>query len=240
MQVRILILIAFVSLLACKGGEKNTQANNASTDSLVSEKDTFLISHYTFYIHPASASEYNNKHPGLFEGPEEEHLKRDAAKVRRQGHKLFFKCRNGKEAMLENKLTDDEDHAEYKYLGQLSDKGYYVIAANFYEWYNYFLISEANGDTTVLRGLPSVSPDGKMLLSGNADLIAGFTDNGYELYRLTNEGPMLLGSRELLTWGPESTYWTNDSELMVRRIVIDTLAPNSERKEYIKMRVKSN
>lgn len=238
MQARIFALIIFASLLACKGSDKSAHTNDSSSDSLVSEKDTFLISHYRFYIQPASAAEYNNTYIRAFEGPEEEHLKQDAVKVRRQGHKLFFKCENGKEAVLENRLTDGEDHVEYTYLGQLSDKSYYVISANFYEWYNYFLINEVNGDTTWLRGLPILSPNGKMILSGNADLIAGFTDNGYELYRITNDGLMLLGTRELLTWGPEATYWKNDSELMVRRIVIDTLAPNSERKEYIKMSVK--
>lgn len=239
MQARNLLLIVLISLFACKGGDKGAHHNDHSSDSLVAEKDTFLISHYRFYIQPASAGEYDNKYIRSFEGTEEEHLKQDAAKVRRQGLKLLFKCRNGREAVLENRLTEGEDHVEYEYLGQLHDESYYVVSANFYEWYNYFLINQANGDTVVLRGLPILSPNGKMILSGNADLFAGFTDNGYELYRVTNDGLMLLGTRELLTWGPEATYWQNDSELMVQRIVIDTLAPNSERKEFIRMKMRN-
>lgn len=238
MQARNFALIVLVSLFACKGGDKDAHHNDHASGSLVAEKDTFLISHYRFYIHPASASEYNNQYTKAFEGTEEEHLRQDAAKVRRQGSRLVFKCREGKEAILENRLTDGEDHVEYKYLGQLQDQGYYVISANFYEWYNYFLINELNGDTTVMRGLPVLSPNGKWILSGNADLVAGFTENGYELYRITNDGLMLLGTRELITWGPEATYWKNDSELLVRRIVIDTLTPSTERKDYIRMKLR--
>ncbi|HWY35057.1 MAG TPA: hypothetical protein VNX68_10450, partial [Nitrosopumilaceae archaeon] len=79
------------------------------------------------------------------------------------------------------------------------------------------------------------SPDKNYFISGNADLVAGFVFNGFDLYEIKNKKIHLIGRRELSNWGPEKIAWINNSSLLVQRIISDTTKPDKVRSEYVKL-----
>jgi len=88
--------------------------------------------------------------------------------------------------------------------------------ASYYEAYGYILVHKATGEMTELYGMPVVSPDKKYILSFNQDLEAGFTFNGFQFFEL-KEKPILIGTHELLTWGPDNVVWKDSNTLLVQQ-----------------------
>jgi len=74
---------------------------------------------------------------------------------------------NGKKVVFEdNKGTPyDEDRKSFRYLGQVKVLGCYLVEQHLFESTDYVLINKKTGKTNTLAGMPSVSPDGKILFN---------------------------------------------------------------------------
>jgi hypothetical protein len=131
----------------------------------------------------------------------------------------------------EEEEGDDEKYVTYQYRGYSKEVNQFVVYGAFYEWYDYLLIDGVTGDTTDLCGIPIVSPGKKQLISGNADLDAGYTFNGIELYD-DSHPPNILASRELTKWGPKIIKWKDDNTLYIEASVLDS---TGEKTDYFKL-----
>jgi len=80
---------------------------------------------------------------------------------------LTLPLRNGKHIVLKDNSGRpyDEDRKHYTYYGFIKSLDCYVIAQQLYEGLNYLLINKNDGAIVPLRGVPALSPDGKIMFS---------------------------------------------------------------------------
>tara|TARA_B110000285_G_scaffold92393_1_gene105823 strand:- start:379 stop:1065 length:687 start_codon:yes stop_codon:yes gene_type:complete len=165
---------------------------------------------------------------------ESKYLKEDSLKVIRLNDTLVFNLNNGKKAHLINDDSNGERYGQYSYLGTLDNLNQFIVYGSFWEWHNYILIDMESGDTNYLAGFPVLSPDKKTIISGNCDLIAGYTFNGLELYN--NSSPIKkICSTELMSWGPDKIKWIDDSSLIIKGYISDTSLDNLQKLEYFRI-----
>lgn len=234
MNSRNLISVLFIFVLSCEPKVKHAEK---PVNQHVVVADTFMIADKVFRLKEGlTKSDFDELVSFAFDTSEVRNLLKDSALVKRSGDTLTFKIANGKKVTLaDNKNTDGDEYADYDYMGYLTDIKHFVVFGAFYEWYNYLLISEKTGDTILLRGEPVLSPDKKLLVSGNLDLVAGFTENGFELYSVENATLKLIGKKELSSWGPQELKWKNNTELWVERSVMDSVTAAHEYTDYARL-----
>lgn len=223
--------LVFVTL-ACREGKK------AVTDRSHAAADTFYLCNKLMRLDSITLNEYE-KVPVIPIGDSSEgvNLLRDSAAVKRHGDSLIITA-GGKEIILVNNHSDTCDAtANHEYRGFNKDLGKYIVHSIYWEWYNYILIDKESGDTVVACGEPIASPDKRFFMCGNADLVAQFTFNGFELYENRHK-PKLICQRELLKWGPHEIKWIAQNTLLVAATVVDTTTPDLERPAYYKLSIK--
>ena len=224
-------IIFFV--LSCRDAK---QANRPAAPAAA--VDTFWLCDKLVQIDSIKRSEFDEIRiaPDL-DSSEEIYLLRDSAFVKRHGDSLIFTA-GGKEIVLINNHSDTSDAtADHNYRGFNRDLGKYIVYSVYWEWYNYMLIDKGSGDTTVICGEPVLSPDKKFFICGNADLLAQFTFNGFELYENLPK-PKLICQRELMKWGPQEIKWIAKNTLLVKATVADTTIQDLERPAYYKLSIK--
>jgi len=231
------VVLTLLFLISCGNPNKGVETN-AKLSDLKFELDSVKIGNKIFSIDSISRIDFEKLDATKFDRDEERNLLKDSAGVKRIGDSLFFKISNGRTATLVN--TKGENYGSYLYLGKLNDIGQYLIQGSFDEWSSNYLISEVTGDTTEMCGLPVVSPDRKLLISGNADLIAGFSINGFDLFEIENKSLRKAGRRELSDWGPEEIKWVNENEILAKiriRLTGETKGALEETK-FIELKLK--
>ncbi len=117
--------------------------------------------------------------------------------------------------MMNSDDDDPDKFVHFAYQGFDRALGQYVIFGMYYEWFTYELIDFQSGDTTRTWNEPVVSPDRDKFIVGNADLEAGFTSNGIQLFSNTHPAK-LIAQRELMNWGPASIRWKSNDEVYVK------------------------
>jgi hypothetical protein len=157
--------------------------------------------------------------------------------VKRKGDTLFFNLKNGKKATFVN--TKGETLSNYFYLGRVKELNQYLVKGAFDEWSTNYLVNDLTGDTTEICGAPEISPDNKFVMAVNADLVAGFNFNGFDLLKIEKGSLKKIGRRELSAWGPSSVKWISDKEAFVEIRIPekDTLNGTLDRAAFIKLRM---
>lgn len=155
----------------------------------------------------------------------------------RLGDSLIIKTKF-KIVPLVNNNNDEDDvdnFVNYRYYGFIKSMDQFLVAATYYEASDYILIDRQTAHITQLWGIPQVSPNGKLFIAGNTDLVAGFNYNGLQLFKTTHK-PKLSAQRELQTWGPDEIKWLNNTTLLIKGSISDTTNENLERPEYFKLK----
>lgn len=130
-------------------------------------------------------------------------------RVVRSGDSLIFSLENGGQKVLVNNPNDNDDMAMFTFLGFMPELQHWVVFNSGYEWSSYELINARNGAQTGTLGIPQLSPDKKYFITANADLVAQFDANGFELFEVRKEGPVVIQSYMAETWGPVKIKWKN-------------------------------
>ena len=139
--------------------------------------------------------------------------------VSRIGDSLVFNTSENGNVCIENVPygEDDEMESAFFYLqGDQFSPGYWELFAVGYEYHWSVLVSKTTGDTTCFHGRPLFSPDGKYVITGNPDLEAAFTENGFEFYNYANNSFKRIGQLDPLNWGPYVMKWISNSEILVK------------------------
>ncbi|MDI1233458.1 MAG: hypothetical protein PSX81_04185 [bacterium] len=201
--------------------------------------DTISIGQQTYTIEPTSEKDFNAIKMDEADTSEKKNIQPDANFVHRNGDTLFLEKTDGNYVQLINCFLDDDDSfANYTYQMYLDDIDYFVVYAGFYEWYNYCLINRETGKITYTCGSPVVSPTNQWLMAGNCDLIAQFTFNGFELFKIEKNDLKLIASKALNNWGPEKIKWTKSNELLVQQSIFDSTSTTETKTAYIKLKAK--
>lgn len=147
---------------------------------------------------------------------------------------IMIAGRNKRVVLVNNRTTNPDSAADYFYERYDTNLGQHVVYGTFYEWWYHLLIDQRTGDTTITCGEPVVSPDKKLFICGNSDILPEYTFNGFEVYENTSP-PRLVCTEELTTWGPEEIVWVNDTMLYTRVTSLDSNGDENKEPEYLRL-----
>lgn len=218
-----------LQFLACKETPKTTVVRNF---------DTLTIGTQTYWMEPISEKDFNAIATIEEDTSEYKNILAYANMVYRNGDTLFLKKSNGTYVQMIENHSDGDSFVNYSYRYYLKNINYYVVYAGFYESYSYCLINKNSGHISYCAGPPTVSPNLSQILSANADLIANFTFNGFELYQVEKDSLKLIEAKELDHWGPERIKWKLNDEILVEQSIFDTTKESLIRTNYIKLKAK--
>lgn len=233
--MRSYLLIIFTFLLSSCGEQAHeqsefTQETDSSIiiqeDSLITNEpiDSFLwMGNQKILVQDTAANDLNQGKI-IRSWLKEDSLMQFFPKVSRNGDSLLFETVENGLVVLEDIpfLNDDDiDCAFYSFQGDVNGSDFWELFATGYEFHWSVLVSKKTGKMSEMSGRPTFSPDQKWLLTGNTDLEAAFTDNGFELYSLENDEIIEVGHVDPLNWGPMSLKWLNNREILVTAGMID-------------------
>ena len=227
-----LFLCILLSMFSCdtKNGEtsSNTTADSLHTEEVedtvrfegVTDSTSFHIGNKEFEIIPSTRAAFDAVKSSMntMDTSEAKRIKKQSAFVSRKGDSLLFKCANNEPAyLINNPNSDSDDFASYSFIQDMPEIGQWLIMGSYYEAYGYVFIDKTTGESTELYGMPVVSPDKKYIITFNQDLEAGFTFNGIQLFEMKDSKPVLLGAKELNSWGPDNVKWKDSNTLFVQQ-----------------------
>lgn len=145
-------------------------------------------------------------------------------RVQRQGERLVLRPAQGPAVTLTPVASPDgpegNDNAYY-YWGSLPQAHQWVIDVATDEGPAVLLVDQRTGRRTSLLGAPSVSPDGRYLLSVCEDVTSGGNPTEISLYRCGSDAPRLLWSRDPQRWGPRSARWRDARHVVLQQALPD-------------------
>lgn len=141
-------------------------------------------------------------------------LKTNSEFVKRDAKGLYVKLKNGNWKLLT--LDQMSDEADNTFEHFFKEFGYYSIRVQWGEGNGYKLVNYIDGTVTPIFGRPYFSPDGLYIISVNFDIEAGYSENGFQLFRIKNRKIQHLGDFKPTLWGPISAKWLNNNMLILK------------------------
>jgi hypothetical protein len=149
-------------------------------------------------------------------------------RVQRRGKLLILHPTQGPAVTLTPAAASDEgpegNDLAYAYWGSLPQAHQWVIDVATDEGPAVLLVDQRTGRRTSLLGAPSVSPDGRYLLSVCEDVTSGGTPTDLSLYRCGSGAPQLIWSRDPQRWGPRSARWRDACHVVLLQAHADPQA----------------
>ncbi|HLP13007.1 MAG TPA: hypothetical protein VK177_13815 [Flavobacteriales bacterium] len=206
-------------LASCGSEDKKENSEVKSVDSVTKQtvKDTITFTlddidknAYCKLVDKSGYCDKNNKLGWKDDSLQEVKLIEKYARiVSRNGDRLSFLV--GKNN-LDFKDVRDEMSGEYIIyrLLDMNDE-YAVLAMMYYEGHEYMVLNHKTGKSFKTWGRPIFNVTRTMVVSGNYDLAAGYSNNGFQVFANENGKWNLKMERLLDDWGPEDLWWVNDS-----------------------------
>ncbi len=139
--------------------------------------------------------------------------------IEKNGDTLLLPVMMGQNAEFVDLPESDPSDGErtYKYSGELTELGLYVIEANFYEGRHYYLVDKMSGEKELILGLPMLSPNKKMIFSNVAAYRNGAVGNGFDLWKVgkNNQLKHYFEKSHHDDWEITEAAWLTDSSLLL-------------------------
>lgn len=134
---------------------------------------------------------------------------------------LFIKMKNGEWKLVTlDPMTDEVDNVFEHYF---SDFGFYSVRTQWGEGNGYKLINDSTGEITNLFGRPYFSPNGQFIISVNADIEAGYSENGFQLFKNSNGQLLHIGNYEPSSWGPMTAIWIDNNSIVTENVTTEII-----------------
>lgn len=114
-----------------------------------------------------------------------------------------------------------EDFAVFELKAFLPEQNYWVVEKVCYEWKITHLVAGSDGSITDSISSPTPSPDGTRLLCFFEDIMVGFMDNGFQVWRLDQDSLVLEFQDLAVPWGPVGAEWESDSLIVFEKLTYD-------------------
>ena len=235
-QTFIYLLILFFLNSACSNELENTQdsptedlaaiSSSENTDTVVERNlpnlfsDTLTIGNYYLIIHQTDTSVTLVDYPKSNLKYTKKELP-DTSRVIKNPDSLTFLLKNGTKFSLKDVgyLEDESNFLEtvsYHYVNSIGN--YWQVDALCYE-YNYtVLINQYSGDTINTIAPGPISPSKRLMLCSNVDLESQYTENGIEIFELSDNRHTKIGFTEILNWGLFEIEWISDTRLKAVKV----------------------
>ena len=114
-------------------------------------------------------------------------------------------------------LEIGEDYVEYRPSNYYTQTDMAFVSVGYYEGGSYQLVSRRKGKTYELFNAPHFSPNLKHFVTINADIVAGFEENGFEIWATREGDPQRLRVEMPNEWAPESILWLDNTSFEICR-----------------------
>jgi hypothetical protein len=114
-----------------------------------------------------------------------------------------------------------EDYNALFLVDRLPEPNLWVLERDYIEYRHWILVNGSDGSNVQAIAAPVMSPDGTRLLCANEDIMAGFTDNGFQVWKLVPDGFMLEFEDISLQWGPKDAIWEDDHTIVFVKYEFD-------------------
>lgn len=157
--------------------------------------------------------------------------------ITKRGNDLIILSKKG-----ELKFTNNPDHSsdafiEY-HLVEVNEK-FITLVIYYYESFEYMVVNNETGKSFKTWGFPVFNKDKTMAIAGNFDLMAGFTNNGLQLFAQDSTGWNLKMQWILDDWGPENLAWLNDTVVLSKKNIPDEKdTVDQVRVEFVKINLR--
>lgn len=168
---------------------------------------------------------------------EQKLIKANKELVEINGNDLVLKTKNGDIKFTNKPDHNSENFIEY-HLSEVNDK-FITLIIYYYESFEYMVVNSETGKSFKTWGLPVFNKEKTMAIVGNFDLMAGFTNNGIQLFAQDSIGWNLKAQWIIDDWGPGYLAWMNDSVILSKKFVIDqTDSVDGVRTEFMKINLR--
>ena len=154
-----------------------------------------------------------------------------AGRIVRHGDTLMERLAGSREERLIDCLFSADRFARYSYLSE-GPKGLGLLfEIGQYESNNPFWMDDSSGVTTPLASLPVYSPDSAYFAVANEDLMAGYTANVFEVWRVGGRAlERVFRAEGKDDWGASGVVWRTRGVVQFTRsrLVGDEIVPDSE------------
>jgi len=112
---------------------------------------------------------------------------------------------------------DNEQDAGYNFEHYFASIDYYLLHVQYGEGNGWMLVNRKNGFKKNIIGEPYISPDGKRILTVNSDLIAGYSENGIELFSISGDTLKTEFQLDVDSWGATGAKWLSDKKVIIEK-----------------------
>lgn len=105
-------------------------------------------------------------------------------------------------------------HSLFFYFEKL---GFYLVYVQRYEGFFYELISEENGQSYKIDGIPIFSKNGEYALVISKDLISNYNPNSLEIINFNSKGVSSLFKKQV-EWGPSNPKWVDNRTVLIDKV----------------------
>jgi len=138
----------------------------------------------------------------------------DTLAIQKEKGVLKLPCGKTEISFVDN-VSNEENHKEYTYIGQIHLLNVYLLSGIYWEDWNYFFVDKNAGRTVqTFINRPYLSADGKYIVSIDVDPFEGATF--LDLYEVSdNKNIDVIAAMSIEKWvpvnTPETMYWGNDN-----------------------------
>lgn len=138
--------------------------------------------------------------------------------VKKDSTGLYLKLSNGWKLIELNPNTEEIENTFENYF---VEEDLFLVRTQWGEGNDYKLISKRNGKTFSTFGEPYFSKNNNFLLSVNVDLVAEYTESGFEFFKFENSELSYFGSFKTKNWGPLWAKGITENIFLVKCIFMD-------------------
>lgn len=146
-------------------------------------------------------------------------LQASSGRASREGRALLLTLPSHRQLAFIDCDAQSESWLQHQYEGLDAVGGGHVISVSYYEGGATQWVHATSGQVVSLASAPVFSPDGAHFAIANADLEAGYSDNIFAIYRVTDAGAVEVfredGGDE---FGAATPVWTDASTVQFTRV----------------------
>ena len=222
MKKWILFLIIFLQLSCGRRNNDHTENEDSIADSVeniiienVADEELITESENDISFSYTNISKY--EYETLKKDNKNEILSVPEEKFEETDKGLSIKLSNGKTlSFVNNDGEECESCIEiYRYVGFSTAHNLHVYYQHLYESTEFFLVNEQGGAFHIW-GEPSFL-NGSNLMFCISGLLVYDIDNGFQIYEIKENIPVLLKQYDITDWIPNYAFWINNDELVMEQ-----------------------
>lgn len=134
-------------------------------------------------------------------------------------------------------LSDSKNGVTYRFVAFKPEIDFSAVdATTGGEGHKILFVNMQTGSITEFWRMPVPSPSGKKLCAASLDLVAGFDENGLQVYRVVKGSLAREFEMKLEGWGPSDARWTDEDSIeMIKNTKLKECNPDCYKQSKIKL-----